>query len=420
MAACQESHLRDRRCSADLYLGQISRCRSGKCASRLPISWQPGTAAGPPCAPKTIRGDRKPSIGQAIVESPAGGLRRIPEDLQPVMPASDSHRRVQQAERLARLVRLVQTLARPGRWTIHCLAELLGVTPRTVYRYLNVLRLAGLHPQCEKGCYRIPKECFCPPPTLLLEEALDLALTVALARCPDLGIGTGAHHYVARLAEQAGLRLDVSELLDLARDLVVVRELKLADHSQYRHRKMLHEVLLALVQGHQLQGTYRTPYQKRAKRLRLHPYRLCLINQAWYLIAREHNGVQAVCLRIARFKSLKMLDVQAQVPSRFDVEEFFGRAWAVYRGEQRYRVRLRFAPDAAPLVQEVRWHPTQKVQPHADGSVTVQFDVDGLEEILWWVLSWSGRVEVLAPPELRRQVVEQLRQGLKLNEPSPA
>ncbi len=334
------------------------------------------------------------------------------------MSRSDSQRRIKQAERLARLVRLAQLLARPGRWTIQRLAEHLGVTPRTVYRYLNVLRLAGIHPQCRKGQYYIPKDCFFPPPTLLLEEALDLALTVALARCPDLGIGTGAHHYVARLAERTGREqnLDVSELLDLAQDYVVVRQLKVADHSRSLHRKMLHEVLLALVRGHQLQGTYRTPYQKRAKRLRLHPYRLCLINQAWYLIARPQEAERAVCFRIARFKWLRVLDDEAEVPNRFDVEEFFGQAWSVYRGERRYRVQLKFAPEAAPLVQEVRWHPTQqKLHSHPDGSITLAFEVDGLEEILWWVLSWTGRVQVLEPPELKKQVVQQLRQGLKLH-----
>ena len=27
-----------------------------------------------------------------------------------------------------------------------------------------------------------------------------------------------------------------------------------------------------------------------------------------------------------------------------------------------------------------------------DGSVTVSFEVDGLEEIVWWLLGWSGDV----------------------------
>ena len=41
--------------------------------------------------------------------------------------------------------------------------------------------------------------------------------------------------------------------------------------------------------------------------------------------------------------------------------------------------------------------------------------VDGLDEILWWVLGWSGRAKVRKPDELRQMVVDQLRQALDLN-----
>jgi proteasome accessory factor B len=67
-------------------------------------------------------------------------------------------------------------------------------------------------------------------------------------------------------------------------------------------------------------------------------------------------------------------------------------------------------------VTETTWHPTQKVQRHRDGGVTLQFRVDGLNEIVHWVLGWSGRATVIRPPELRRLVVEYLRKALGLNE----
>jgi hypothetical protein len=38
-----------------------------------------------------------------------------------------------------------------------------------------------------------------------------------------------------------------------------------------------------------------------------------------------------------------------------------------------------------------------------------------LEEIVWWVLGWSGTVEVVRPPELRGMVPEQLRRALAMN-----
>ena len=74
------------------------------------------------------------------------------------------------------------------------------------------------------------------------------------------------------------------------------------------------------------------------------------------------------------------------------MRDYFGDAWAVYRGDQSYDVALWFVPDAAALVTETTWHHSQQIHRHEDGSVTLSFRVAGLEEIVWWVLGWSGGV----------------------------
>jgi proteasome accessory factor B len=119
---------------------------------------------------------------------------------------------------------------------------------------------------------------------------------------------------------------------------------------------------------------------------------------------------------VARFRSLKELDWTSDVPEAFDLRAYFGDAWAAYRGERSYEVELRFAAGAAPLVVETTWHHTQQARRHEDGSVTLSFRVDGLEEIVGWVLGWSGYVEVVRPTELRAMVIERLRSALALYE----
>lgn len=167
----------------------------------------------------------------------------------------------------------------------------------------------------------------------------------------------------------------------------------------------------------QLTGRYCSPHQEKAVRLQLHPYRLALKGQAWYLIARPEPGDQPQTYRIARFKTLRMTDADAEVPADFDLDAYFGKAWSVYRGDRTYDVEVRFTKDAADLVTETRWHPTQsRPRKHPDGSVTLTFQVDGLNEILWWLLGWSGRVKVVRPPELRDLVLEQLQAAINLNE----
>jgi proteasome accessory factor B len=50
-----------------------------------------------------------------------------------------------------------------------------------------------------------------------------------------------------------------------------------------------------------------------------------------------------------------------------------------------------------------------------DGSVTIKFRVDGLEEVVWWLLGWSGRVEIIKPTELRALYVAQLKKCVAMN-----
>lgn len=111
-----------------------------------------------------------------------------------------------------------------------------------------------------------------------------------------------------------------------------------------------------------------------------------------------------------------MLDEPAIIPDDFNLKSYFGNAWSVYRGEQRYQVELLFSQDAAEVVTETVWHHTQKVQRNSDGTVTMTFTVDGLNEIVRWVLGWAGRVKVIQPHELRKLVIDQHRQAIQINE----
>jgi predicted DNA-binding transcriptional regulator YafY len=46
----------------------------------------------------------------------------------------------------------------------------------------------------------------------------------------------------------------------------------------------------------------------------------------------------------------------------------------------------------------------------------VEFCVDGLGEISWWILGYGDQVQVLAPKALREKVLETARNIIKLNE----
>ena len=62
----------------------------------------------------------------------------------PIPKRPDRDRRVRQAERLASVLKILELIQSRGLWTPKALAEELECSERTVYRYLDVLKFAGV------------------------------------------------------------------------------------------------------------------------------------------------------------------------------------------------------------------------------------------------------------------------------------
>jgi predicted DNA-binding transcriptional regulator YafY len=330
----------------------------------------------------------------------------------PITKRPDNVRRQRQADRMGRILRVMRLIQSRGRWDAQAIAAEVGCNVRTVFRDLAALEYAGVPWHFDKvfQCYKVQSDYFFPVPGLTEEEALGQALATAVTKAPGLDVAGGTAPITRKLAVRSGET--IRQLMADAERLVSVLDLKLADHS--RHHNEIKAIQFALIYRKQLTGLYESPYETGPVRLKLHPYRLCLIKNAWYLIARPTDEEQPRTYRVARFKTLRMVDAAARVPGEFDLREYFGNAWGVFRGSQSYDVEIWFAPEVARMVTETVWHHSQKSKSQPGGAVTLTFRVDGLEEIAGWLLSWAGRFEIIAPKELRELVVKKLKCALEM------
>ena len=324
----------------------------------------------------------------------------------------DRDRRIRQADRLARVLRVLELVQSRGRWTTKAIADELECSERTVYRDLDVLKFAGIpyYREGDQQFVRVRSDFRFPVMTLTDDEVLGLSLAAAITKAPGLDVTAGAVPATRKLA--AVSKEKTQELIDDAMRLVFVLDLKLVDHS--RHHEAIRTIQLALLQGKQISGLYESPYEPTPVRLKLHPYRLCLIKNAWYVIGTMADEKVPKTFRVARFKTLRMQMELATVPEDFDLRTYFGNAWAVFRGDQSYDIELKFKPTAAKIVTETVWHHTQKASTHKDGSLILSFQVDGLNEILNWILSWAGQVRVQKPDELKALFVKTLEDAIQM------
>jgi predicted DNA-binding transcriptional regulator YafY len=246
----------------------------------------------------------------------------------------DSERRLRQSVRFARILKLLELLQGHDHHDTVSLATELEVTRRTVHRDLEVLRLSGVpvdYDPLEKryvlhGDYRFAVA------GLTDDELLGQATAVALTSAKGLDVGEGAGP-TARKIRATGRQAERTLLEDALR-VTAVLDLKLADHEE--HRGTIRTIQYALVERHALEGTYSSPYQTAEKTILLHPIRLCLVKQAWYLIARPDGSNRPTTYRVARFSSLRKRLLRSDVPQEFDLRAYFGDAWAVFRGDPSY------------------------------------------------------------------------------------
>ena len=78
--------------------------------------------------------------------------------------------------------------------------------------------------------------------------------------------------------------------------------------------------------------------------------------------------------RVNRIKTLDYTGRTFPYPADFSLEEYMGKSWQTMRankdkGEQgEVEVLVKFDARVAPLIKEVDWHPTQRIEDLPDGS----------------------------------------------------
>jgi len=308
-------------------------------------------------------------------------------------------------DRMFHLVLLLQNRERLG---AGALAERLGVTTRTVYRDVEALRAMGVpceYDRKQEG-YRLGREFFLPPLDFTAGEALALVAVVSRVAADDRFVLTGPalsamEKIRARLPDGVTGSLD-----DLDRHI----DIRLPPSGPGDEvRDVFEKVRCALRERRVLDCRYISLNHPEGTVFDLHPYGLAFEQRAWYVIG-YHGGHEAVRrLKLGRFDSVAQTGRKYTVPRDFSLASFRGKAWRMIRGERLERVKIVFDPVMAETVAETRWHETQEVESREDGSILFRCEVEGLEEIVWWILGYGPHARVLEPPALVERIAGMAR-----------
>jgi len=314
--------------------------------------------------------------------------------------------------RVSRIVSILTTLQSGQKYTPADLEKLLGISKRTVFRDLKELQVVGVPCKYDKGTsrYQIDPKFFMPPIDFNLQEALSILMLVHKMR-HNLPLPYKNSALLAGMKIENNLPADIR--LYCQSSLAKITVAREQSSSVKQLDQIYNTIQQAIRKKIMLKIDYASLFENGGIQTVLHPYHLLYKNRAWYVIgfSKLHNSIRT--FNLTRLEQIENLQTRFTDGANFDVEEYIGRAWCLIPEGKIYDVKLLFAPMVAKNVAEVQWHHTQKAQWNQDGSVTLTFRVDGINEISWWVLSYGDQVTVLSPAALRNKVIERAKKMLE-------
>jgi predicted DNA-binding transcriptional regulator YafY len=128
-----------------------------------------------------------------------------------------------------------------------------------------------------------------------------------------------------------------------------------------------------------------------------------------YIIGFCHKRQDFRWFRIDRIKELRILDETFERDSSFNAQNYLEKIFQAEVGGNPVSVSIWFDASSAPFIRERRWHVTQEITEHGDGSLTLHLVSSGLNDLKRWVLGYGKGAVVKQPSEL----VELVRQEVE-------
>jgi predicted DNA-binding transcriptional regulator YafY len=285
-----------------------------------------------------------------------------------------------------------------GTVTVQSLKEELGVSERTVHRYLETLQLSGypLYFDRQLERYAFPEGYALKKPGLTFEEAL--ALAVAKKMVGPLGGELQRH------LDRIGQKMAARPIAETPK--IFVREdgrVKGGDYLEVLNRAALNFQRVEL--------SYQALSSRKKTKRRVDPDYIFYQEGLWYLRGYCALREEFRTFALDQILSLKLLD-DYFVPRKRPEEEELSASFGSFLDGEAVEVILRFDPVIKGYIQRKKWHPSQREKELPDGRLEARFRVKGLAGITRWIYRWLPQVEVIAPKELREKMKEDLKKAL--------
>ncbi len=304
--------------------------------------------------------------------------------------------------RVNRVIKLITLLQTGKTFSADGLANLLKISRRTVFREIKNLRQIGI--PCEfdsvKKSYSIGQDFFMAPQNLTKQEALSLMLLLKDAETHEIPFIGHAKNAILKV---------LSCLPENIRKACCFEAEKISAITTQQTRPpefdtIFEQLHKATIKHNYVRLVHLVESNVNETISAFCPYQLISTDKGWYIIGRLDMRKKIISLKLSLISEVVILDKLYLEDEDFNLSEYLGCAWLIAPESRLYLVKLRFSKDIAPYIASKKWHSTQQLSDQKDGSLIAEYRVNGLGEIIWWIISFGDKVKVVAPKTLQEKV----------------
>lgn len=295
-----------------------------------------------------------------------------------------------------------------ARTTAGRLAKALECSERTIRADLNFLRDrfgAPLLFEQSKGWHYTTEDWRLPSVPISQGELFALTLGAKmLSAYGGSAYESELRSAIARLADRLPEQTWVN-LQQLAQEGVLVRP----GASLNLDPDIWHTLERACREQRRVKMRYYTARRNQESWRSLDPYLLHFSRSNPYVTGLCHATQEIRWFRVDRIRELTLMQRRFKVRSDFDPQQHFAQVFQHEVGGEPRRIRIWFDASTAPYVRERQWCPDQQIEEQGDGSMILQFEARGLNEVKRWILFYGQGAIAREPPELVAMVREEIR-----------
>lgn len=307
---------------------------------------------------------------------------------------------------IERLLQLDELIRSERRYTQASLAEALEVSDRTIRTYLDFMqdRLdAPIEKDRQRGYYYTDSEWQLQNIYLSQGELFAITLGAGMLKTYSKSVYVKElESGIARLAQRLPQK-NWYNFQNLVNEQVLFR----AGAEIDLEPQVWHDLETACRQKRSVKINYYTAGRNAYSERIINPYILHFSRGNPIVTGYCHNREEPRWFRVDRIKSLELLQETFEDPD-FDREAHFADVFQHEAGGIPTAISIWFDAVTAPYIRERRWHPSQQIEEHEDGSLTLNFVARGLQEVKRWVLYYGKGAVIKSPPELIKLIKEDI------------